>query len=73
MEKGLSQFLKVPIVYDRAKNKNKNNGSFLKKIPNWLTDRQTGRQTGNGDFIAPSVVKGSYIVIFRTAISFVLS
>ena len=34
MEKGLSQFLKVPIVYDRAKNKKKNNGSFLKKIPN---------------------------------------
>ena len=46
----------------------KTNEPFLKKIPNWKTDRRTngrqtdrraGRQTDNGDLVGPSVWRGS--------------
>ena len=37
----------------------KTNELFLRKMPNWRTDRQTEGQTYNGDFIGPSVRQGS--------------
>ena len=38
-----------------CKIKKKTNNPFLRKIPNWQTDRPTGRQIDNGHFIGPSV------------------
>ena len=45
-EKGLCQFLDIPIIYHRAKNQKKLLSHFWEKRPNGRPDRQT-----NGDFI----------------------
>ena len=51
-KKGLCQFLNIPIIYHRAKNH--------KKLMSHLREKcRTDRQTGNSNFIGPSVGRGS--------------
>ena len=45
-----TQFLDIPIIYHRVKTQKKTNKPFLRKMLNWLIDRQTD----NSDFIGPS-------------------
>ena len=71
-KKKLRQFFDIPIIYYRAKNQKKlmtlpeKNTELTDRQtdkPNrqtdGQTDRQTDRQTYNGDFIGPSVGRGS--------------
>ena len=62
-KKGLCQFLNIPIIYHHAEKSEKNNEPLLWKMQKWRTDRQTDRQTDgrtdSGDFIGPSVGRGS--------------
>ena len=60
-KKGLCQFLDIPIVYHRAKNK-KNYSAFSEKNAK-LMDGQKDRQIDNGDFIGPSIGRGSNSVL----------
>ena len=52
-KKGLCQFLNIPTIYHRAKNQENNNEPFPRK------KCQTDGRTDNGDFIGPSVGRGS--------------
>ena len=56
LDKSLTQFLDNPMIYHRAKNQKKLMSYFWEKAE--LTDRHADRQT-NGDFIRPSVGRGS--------------
>ena len=56
LDKSLTQFLDNPMIYHRAKNQKKLMSYFWEKAK--LTDRHADRQT-NGDFIRPSVGRGS--------------
>ena len=38
--------ISILIIYHHAKNKKKAKDPFLRKMPNWRADRQTGRQAG---------------------------
>ena len=59
-KKGLCQFLNISIIIvSLCQKSEKTNKSFLKKILNCLTDRQTDRETDNSDFKGPSLGQGS--------------
>ena len=61
----LCQFLNIPIIYHRAKNQNKLISHSWEKC--W-TDGQTDRRTDNGDFIGPSLGRGSdnnFTIVWR--------
>ena len=63
-ERGLCQFLSIPIIYHHTKNQKKleleKNSELTdgRADTDRQADRQTDRQTDNGDFIEPSIGRG---------------
>ena len=60
-KKGLCQFLNIPIMYHRLKNQKTLMTQSWEKywMTDGMTDRQRDRRTDKGDFIGPSVTRGS--------------
>ena len=59
-ERGLYQFLSIPIIYHHTKNQKKLELEKSSELTDGRADtnRQADRQTDNGDFIKPSIGRG---------------